>query len=315
MNGRVAAGLATGLATAAMWGSWAVFTRFGLVGAVDRWDMMFVRYLPAGLILLPVLLRRGGATREGLAGVKWIAVALLFAGGSLPYTLVVFHALERVPAGDQALFSNAIVLVATLTAGRLWLGERLTRGQLGGVAIMLAGVALTGAQALAVLRLGPGHVALAGAALLWTLYTVAARAWRVPALTATAIVCVGGMLAYVPVYLIVAGPRFLAADPAALVAQGLFQGVLTGIVSLVTYTRTIELLGAGPAALFTALIPPTATLLGWLVLGETPGVPQIAGAALVSVGMAVTVWRGALGPGRAAAAAGQSAGTVPQSKP
>lgn len=315
MNRRVVAGLATGLATAALWGSWAVFTRFGLVGAVDRWDMMFVRYLPAGLILLPVLLRRGGATRDGLAGVPWRGAILLFAGGSLPYTLFVFHALERVPAAEQALFSNAIVLVATLAAGRAWLGERLTAGQFGGVAVMLAGVVLTGAQSLASLRFGAGHAALVAAALLWTVYTVAARAWRVPALTATAIVCVGGMLAYVPAYLLVAGPRFLAADPAALVAQGLFQGVLTGIVSLVLYTRTIELLGAGPAALFTALIPPTATLLGWVVLGETPDAPRIAGAALVSVGMAITVWRGAVGPGRAAAAAGQSAGTVPQSKP
>ena len=69
MNRRVVAGLATGLATALLWGSWAVFTRHGLVGAVDRWDMMFVRYLPSGLILLPVLLRRGGVSRAGVAGV------------------------------------------------------------------------------------------------------------------------------------------------------------------------------------------------------------------------------------------------------
>ncbi len=53
-----------------------------------------------------------------------------------------------------------------------------------------------------------------------------------------------------------------------------------------------KLLGAARAAIFPALIPGIAALMGWPVLGHIPTVTEAIGMALAIVGLLVTVTRG-----------------------
>jgi drug/metabolite transporter (DMT)-like permease len=209
-----------------------------------------------------------------------------------------------------------VVLLFTATLSWMVLGERFGRWQLLGMTIVLAGVATIGAQALrdAASGVGWGHLLFVAAGALWSIFTVAARAWRVDALVATAIVSVLSLV-YLPVYFAMSGLRLLSAPLSAVVVQGVFQGLLTGVVALLLFMRAVALLGAGPAALFVAVVPGMGAILAAAVLGEALTTSALLGTGLVTLGILLAVGRGVVGPGRAAAAAGQSGGIVPGSQP
>jgi drug/metabolite transporter (DMT)-like permease len=307
-------GLATGLVTAALWGSWAVVSRVGLTGGLDFHDVTALRFGVAGFVLLPVLLRRR-IDRNAIAGVPWHVALMLWAGAGVPYSLLVFAGLGIAPASHQAVIGPSAVLLFTAALSWIVLGERLGRGQIVGMVVVLAGVATIGAPALlGAGEIGWGHGLFVIAGVCWAVFTVAARAWRVDALVATAIVSVLS-LAYLPVYVALFGARLLSAPPATVVLQAIFQGFLTGVVALVLFMRAVALLGAGRASLFVAVVPAMGALLAAPVLGERLTAFTLFGAALVSIGMILAVGRGGVGPGRAAATAGQSGGIVPGSQP
>lgn len=304
-------GLATGLVTSVLWGSWAVVSRVGLTGGLDFHDVTALRFAISGVVLAPVLLRRGIGIK-GIAGVPWHVALLLWAGAGVPYSLLVFAGLGMAPASHQAIIGPSVVLLLTAALGWIVLGERLSRAQLAGMAVIIAGIATIGAQAVlnGGAAIGWGHALFVVAGSCWAMFTVAARAWRVDALVAAAIVSVLS-LAYLPVYFGMFGLRLLSAPPSAVLVQAVFQGLLTGVVAMILFMRAVTLLGAGRAALFVAVVPAMGALLALPVLGETLTVFTLAGALLVSAGMVLAVGRSAVGPRRAVAAAGQSSDQVP----
>lgn len=287
------AGLLTGLLTAMLWGSWAVVSRIGLTGTLGIWDVCLLRYLATALVLLPWLLRRSTFSREGIMGVRWPAVAVLALTGGLPYLLVVFAGLASAPASRHAVFGSGTIPLITLALSILLLDERPNARQVFGTILTFVGVLLTVLQAVtaSTIPLGTGDLLFVVSAALWAGYTVAARAYRVPALPAVVILCVSGLAGTLAIYLPVYGLRMLAAPWTELVGQAFYQGVVTGLAGTLLYMRTGELLGAARAALFIALVPPMVTLFAWPALGEVPTALSLAGVALVSVGMIVAVLR------------------------
>jgi drug/metabolite transporter (DMT)-like permease len=65
--------------------------------------------------------------------------------------------------------------------------------------------------------------------------------------------------------------------------------LLSGVVAVILFTRAAELLGPARAAIFPALVPGAAILIGIPVAGEWPNAWQIAGLALVSLGLLVAI--------------------------
>lgn len=314
---RLLTGLACGLATALIWGSWAVISRAGLTGgALDHRDVTVMRFLVSGLVMLPFLFRlRIG--RAGIAGIGWGPAAVMAFCGGAPYSLVVLAGIERAPAGHQALVGPAAIMILTVVMSRVFLGERMTARQYFGLVLIGAGVAglsletlLAGAN-----EIGYAHLLFVLAALMWSCFTVMARYVRADTFTATAIVAIASMLVYPPVYLLTTGGRILSLPVTELLVQGIYQGLVIGLASLFLYLHTASLLGAGRAALFIALVPGMGNLLAFLVLGEPLSAMAIGGLAAVTTGMAIALASGAVGPGRAAASAGQAGGVMPGSKP
>jgi drug/metabolite transporter (DMT)-like permease len=127
-------------------------------------------------------------------------------------------------------------------------------------------------------------------AVLWALFTVGVRRWRVVPLPATAAVWVLA-LPYVPLYAALAGRRVLDAPRGEVVFQALFQGLGVAVAALALYAWAIRVLGDGLASLFMPLVPVFAVLLGVAVLGEVPAAVQLVGIAGVVVGMVWAVRR------------------------
>jgi len=111
------------------------------------------------------------------------------------------------------------------------------------------------------------------------------RRARLDGLHAAAIAAVVSMIFYLPIYAVVAGARLLDVPIGDIVFQGLYQGVITMVISLFLYGRAISLLGASSGAAFGALGPAMAALIAIPALGEWPTRADWIAIMLISAGV------------------------------
>ncbi len=76
---------------------------------------------------------------------------------------------------------------------------------------------------------------------------------------------------------------------ATLAFQGLVQGGLQGVITMIAYSQAVVLLGVSRAVLFPAIVPAVSVLVGIPIVGEIPGPLQIAGLVLVTIGLLITI--------------------------
>ncbi|NIA68606.1 DMT family transporter [Pelagibius litoralis] len=270
-----------GLTAALIWGAWPVISALGIRQSLAVADIAALRFLVAGLILLPLVIR------HGTGGLGWGRALFLSLGAGAPYVLVTASGLTYAPAGQGGIIGPSCMLVFATLGGWLLLGDRPPRQRLIGMVLMLTGVLLIGSQALGDYQgeQWKGHLLFATGGLLWASYTVALRAWGADPLQATALVSVLSLLIYGPIYLLIAEPQLFAAPLAEVAGQAVFQGLFAAILALICYSRAVALLGAGRGAVFVTLVPVVAVLLAYPLLGEVPSLTDLTGAAFVTAGM------------------------------
>jgi drug/metabolite transporter (DMT)-like permease len=186
------------------------------------------------------------------------------------------------------IITGGTPFVSTVLAW-IWLGTRPSTARLVGIALIMMGLLLvsgSGLDAAGGARVWLGDLTFVVPAVMWGCFTVLTRQWQIEPARGTAVVWVLALV-YVPVYLLVFGPRALEAPPHELVIQGVYQGLGVAIGALMLYAFAIRVLGASLASLFMPLVPVFGVLLAIPVLGEIPSAAQVAGLVGVSVGMAL----------------------------
>ena len=118
----------------------------------------------------------------------------------------------------------------------------------------------------------------------WAFYGVLAARWRYSAWVLTRAVAFGSAIVYLPIYALWL-PKALANAPLSmLIVQSAFQGLSATILAMLTYLKTLELLGPERASSFLALVPVVIGILAVPLLDE-PLTPWLAGGiVLVSLG-------------------------------
>ena len=264
--------------------------RAGILGGLLPVDLIFARFVIAGLIMLPVLLRFGPL---GLAGIGWRRGLVLTALGGALFALLQTGGYGLAPLAHGAVIAPSTVTIVSTIGAALFLRERLGRNHLVGAAVVLGGIVLIGWDGLkqpAGERAWLGDLLFFASSILWACFTLLLRHWRVPALRATAVVSVLSSLLFTPAYLLWAGAAHLAALPVGTLAfQGLIQGGLQGAITMVAYGQAVVLLGVSRAVLFPATVPALSVLVGIPVVGEIPSPLQIGGLGLVTLGLLTTV--------------------------
>jgi drug/metabolite transporter (DMT)-like permease len=280
-------GAAYGLAAVSIWAGWSVMTRLAVTTRLDAWDIAALRFGVAGILLAPVVARRGLA-RERLG---WLGLAVLIAGVGAPYVLVAAGGLQFAPASDQGALNPGCMPLFVALLAVLVLGETLSAAQKSGLWLIAAGAlvivgwhAAGGASAARAF----GDALFLLASFLTACFTVAMRQARLAPLYATALVSTGSLVLYLPVYLALFGTRLARVPPVDLAVQTIFQGILVTIVSIVLYGRAVAILGASGGAAFGALVPALSALFAIPVLGEWPSATDWLGIALVSAGVYLT---------------------------
>ena len=74
-----------------------------------------------------------------------------------------------------------------------------------------------------------------------------------------------------------------------LAAQILVQGVLSGVVAVIAFTKAAALMGTARAAVFPAMVPAVAILLGVPIADEIPTSMQFAGVSVVTAALLVAL--------------------------
>ncbi len=267
--------------------------RAGILGGLGAVDMIFARYVVAGAIMLPLLLPWHLPTLAGIGLRRAVILAML---GGAPFALLQTGGYAFAPLAHGAVIAPSTVTIFSTLGAALFLRERLGPAHLAGAAIVLLGIGLIGWDGIARSSAGAGGQAWIGdllffaSSLLWAAFTLLLRYWRLSALRATAVVAVLSMVATTAIYLPLKGIEHLAALPlGALAFQGVVQGGLQGVLTMLAYSQAVMLLGVSRAVLFPAIVPAVSVLIGIPIVGEVPSVFQVVGLCLVTVGLLVTI--------------------------
>jgi drug/metabolite transporter (DMT)-like permease len=276
-------GAAFGFAAVSIWASWSVITRLAVTTSLDAWDIAALRFGVAGLLLSPVLVRRG-LSRDRLG---WLGLAVIIAGLGAPYALAAAGGLHFAPARDQGALNPGCMPLFVALIAAIVLREKLSTAQKLGLSLIFAGaLTIVGWHAAAwstSRTLGDALFLFAG--FLTACGTVAMRQAKLDPLHAAALVSSGSLVIFLPFYLAFYGSRPMQLPLAEFAVQAIFQGVLVTIISLILYGRTVAILGASGGAAFGALVPALSALFAIPLLGEWPNETDWAGIVLISAGV------------------------------
>ena len=116
--------------------------RAGILGGLGAVDMIFARYVVAGAIMLPLLLRYGVRDFAGIGFRRSLILMLL---GGAPFALLQTGGYGFAPLAHGAVIAPSTVTIVSTIGAALFLRERLSRNHLIGAAVVLMGIGPVGA--------------------------------------------------------------------------------------------------------------------------------------------------------------------------
>ena len=280
-----AIGIVCALSVVVLWSSFHLVSRIGVQSALTPYDLVTLRVGVAGVILLPVLLRLGlGHVRISQA----IAFALVAGPG---FALPAFIGYQFAPAAHGAAILAGAIPLFTVPIAAMVLGERLSIGKSLGLAAIVAGIVFLIADSFTGFDSGlwRGDLLFVGGAAAMGGIALLAKAWRIGPLRGAAIAAVFSTLLYVPVHITFLPTNLDRAPLIDIGGQALYQGVLSMIVTMLLFTRTVALLGASLTTLITASVPATAAIAAAILLGEPLSAFAIVAIMLTTFGMLASV--------------------------
>ena len=249
-----------------------------------------LRFPVAAGILLWVQWRRDGLEVLRLALPRLIAVGLI---GNLVYQLLFIFGLDNTQVSQAGLFSSTtplwVLVLAALTRHDKFDRHVVAGGLLasGGVALLLWESFYGGAAGE---RFWVGNLMLLGASASWAVYTVYSQPLlsQMGPLALTAATMVAGA---VPL-LLIAMPEILATNLREISAAGwgglLYSTAMALVFGYLAWSRGVQLIGSARTSIYVNLIPVVATVTAWVWLDERLSPRQLAGAATVILGIALS---------------------------
>jgi drug/metabolite transporter (DMT)-like permease len=269
-------GLALALGATFCWSLSGLLIR--LVEEASSWHIILYRSLGVAAMLAGVI--AAVHRRRSLAAIRLAGWPAVLAGACSSASSVLFIlAVGRVTVAN-ALFMTGVTPFLAAIGAQVILGERVSRGAWGAMALAAAGVAVMLGGGLALGQL-TGNLLALGSAMSFTAHGLVLRSNRrsdmLPAVLHAGL-C-GTVLGLAALALGGVSPRVPPRD----LLLGLTMGVVPLGGGLVLYTRASRHLPAAELQLLTTGEMVLAPLWVWLVVGEQPGAAALAGGALIVV--------------------------------
>lgn len=278
---------------------------WGIAGPVIKYSVsvvsplifLFWRLLFVSLITLPIFLwytRKHPIPRSAYK--KLLVVGVLNAIS----LIFVFLGFARTTAIEGTLIT-AITPIFIVAAGVFFLREHVSRRELAGIILAIAGTVFTVLQPLLGQGLGgssalAGNVLLLGYGVTWMGIVLLSKFWGHEGLKPFHIASTGffiGLFVYLPLAMLKSGGL-----PSAAIFQntGALYGltylvILSSLVAYTTYHLGLSKIEAGEADIFNYLQPVWAAPLALFWLGETITPTFLVGAVLIAAGVAIAEYR------------------------
>jgi drug/metabolite transporter (DMT)-like permease len=262
-----------------------VAARFSLREHLTATDLATLRFIGAGMVMLPVVWRSGLATIKALG---WRRALTLAALAGLPYPIIINWGLTYAPAAHGAALCPASIVFFSFVLSHMATTDKASRQRTIGVAAIIAGLILFIAPVRTDSGLKDalfGDLLFIASGAMFAAYAVLVRRWGVDPVAATATVV---LLSCVPLPLLYffAPSGLSAASAAEIASQIVIQGFLAGAAAMFLYTDIVRQLGSQTASLFMPCVPIATVLIAMTVLGETPTGTQFAAILIMAAGMA-----------------------------
>jgi drug/metabolite transporter (DMT)-like permease len=259
-----------------------VAARFRLREHLTASDIASLRFVGAGVILLPIIWRTGLAKLKALG---WRRASILTLLVGLPYPLIINWGLSYAPAAHAAALCPASIVFFSFVLSRIVFKDGVSNARLVGIAATIVGLLIF------VLHSGIeigntlfGDLLFSGSGIMFSAYAVLVRRWAVDPVTATAAIVLLFCL-LLPFLHIFATSGLNAASAAEIGAQIVIQGFLAGAAAMFLYTYAVRQLGPQIASLFMPCVPVATALTGMIVLGEIPAPAQLLAITIMTAGM------------------------------
>jgi drug/metabolite transporter (DMT)-like permease len=291
-------GVGAAVITVLIWASFIVVARASALHTMNAFDIAFCRVVGAAMVLLPwgwwLVRRREAASWLGLSPLSFKVTAQIGVFGGLAYAILVYSGFFFAPAVHASVLMPGSLPLWTTLMSAVLLHTRVSPARTVGLLLIIVGDALVGGSSL--LRafdggdVWKGDLLFISASFCFATYGVLTRRHTLDPVDATIAVTVFAFVTYVPAYLVLALagaiPSRLAEAPVQeIVFQMLFQGVLSVVISGITFTRMIQAFGPIRSTMITALVPGLSALSAVLFLGEPLHWNIATGLALVTVGI------------------------------
>ena len=261
------------------------------VGSVPPLELSTIRFAVAGLIMLGIARATGQSL--GLSRWKLLIAAAFF--GIFAYNALVFVGLTLGPASDGAIIVPTLNPVLTVFIAT-FLGERLTRNKVAGIACATVGavVVLVSAQSAAFSsqRL-VGDLLMLGGAACWSVYaTLGAITTKSGSpLGVTAVACLIGAAMLFPFGFLEQGYRDVPTWPLSAWLDLAYLIAFATIVGFVLFYWAVRRFGAGLASMVSYLVPIFALIQAVLLLNERVTLLEVAGGGIILVGVRLATLR------------------------
>lgn len=304
-----AVGLAAAVTTIVIWVSFIVIARASASHTLLPIDIVWARYVGAGLALLPWAWwssrarRRAGSYSGSLFGLSPLPVGItVLCGllGGLGYAGFAYSGFFFAPAAHASILLPGSLPFWTALMSMAILGDRPPRARVVGLMLILAGCLLGGVNSFIShaggARAWIGDLLFVGAAVCWSGYSILLRKHSLDAVAATTAVTAFTCLAFLPPYTLavlsgIVPSRLGDAPWQELVFQALYQGVGSLVVSGISFAMMIRHFGPVRSTMITALVPGLSAVAAAIVLGEPLGGTLVLGLALVTLGILVGIQR------------------------
>ena len=271
----------------AIWGGSFLFAKVA-VAEIPPFVLVFLRVSSACAVLLAVLWyqRLLGQFTLALAGPFLI---MGFLNNAVPFSLL-FLGQTEIGAGLASILNATTPVFTVIVASVLTRQETLRTNRVAGVLLGVAGVAIMLSSSLSGVASDPfwAQLSCLGAAVSYACAATYARRFKSvqPQIAATGQL-LGSSLLMLPIALLSAN-GWSVTDPSQTDwLNVLALGVLATALAYLIYFKLLAEAGATNASLVTLIVPASALFFGWLILGENLSTLQLAGFAVLLLGLVV----------------------------
>ncbi|MBO6892846.1 MAG: DMT family transporter [Roseibium sp.] len=271
----------------AIWGGSFLFAKVA-VAEIPPFALVFLRVSSACAVLIAILWQQNLLGRlEKRFALSFLAMGLL--NNAIPFSLL-FLGQTVIGAGLASILNATTPIFTVIVASLLVKQETLQTHRIAGVLLGVVGVAVMLSSSLSGLATDPlwAQLCCLGAAVSYACAATFAHRFKSlpPQVSATGQL-LGSSLIMLPVALFTS-TGWSVSDPSIVAwLNVLALGVLATALAYLIYFKLLADAGATNASLVTLLVPASALFFGWLILDENLTATQLAGFAILLMGLVV----------------------------